>query len=319
MSAGSRAANQRAMSKVESGDFSAGGQLAPEQFNQFFQEVQKQTEFLNRARAVPVSAESGSIPKLGVGERLIQPVAENDRVSLQNVDSSDISYQTTKVSLPFELSHEAVTEQIEGNAIEANIRNMFMQQFSVDLEDLGWNGDETNGSGFTAINDGWLTIADSRGAPSVSFDSVGDGSGTDQAISKDLFHQMLQSLDPKYKRSMDNLVFLISSPQYEAFKDNLTDRSTGAGDSMLLTGAQPTPYGANVITPTNFPDDRAVLTNPQNLLYMIQDDLRVKQTREGEHAVLDDVEVIYNMLSKIDYQVMDENAMVVADHIAAPA
>jgi hypothetical protein len=300
---GARAANTTAMEKVSSTDFSSGAQLTPEQFEDFMLDVQNQSTVLDQARMLTPTAESGDIPRLSVGTRLLQSVSEGNSVSKQGINSADVSFDTTKVSLPFEQTWESNNEIIDNP--EATVRQLFIQQFANDLEILASVGD-TGLSGFEAIEDGWLTIAGSSGVDHAN-----------ASIDKSLFSDMRNSMPQRFKERQ-NLVFLTSYAQKDAFQDYLTDRSTGAGDAMLMNGDEPTPYGMNILTPLGWPDDRAMLTSMENLLYIVQDPLRVKSTDAAERNVMNDIETIYNMLAKVDYQIMESAGVITARNIAAP-
>jgi hypothetical protein len=300
-----RNSNTTAMEKVTSGDFSAGGTLAPEQFEDFMEDVQEQSDILSQARSVPVSAPSGDIPRISVGTELLSQVDENSSVSEVGFNQPDVPFQTTKVSLPWSMTWEANNEIIDSP--ESTIRRLFVQQFAADLERLASKGD-TTGSGFSAIEDGWLKIAADRSAP--TYDHTGG------AVNDELFDSTLDALAEKYRKAQeDQLVFLTSYANKQSYKDFLTDRSTGAGDAMLMTGEEPTPYGHRIVTPLGFPDDQVMLTTMSNLLYIVQDDLRVKQTESSERNVMQDVDTLYNMLAKIDFQIMDEDGVVVANNV----
>ncbi|WP_435075291.1 hypothetical protein [Halorubrum sp. HHNYT27] len=302
-----RQQNATALEKVSESDFAAGSQLDPEQFEEFMLNVENQSSVLQRANQLTPTAESGNIPRLGVGTELFQQVGEGNSVSLQNIDSQDVPFSTTKVSLPFEQTWEANNEIIANP--EQTIRQLFVRQFGRDLEILASVGDTTT-SGFSAIEDGWLKVCDDSSDPGTY-----DHSGA--SIDKSLFEQMRTTMPERYKKTQ-NLVFLTSYEQKDAYQEYLTDRSTDGGDAMLMNGDEPTPYGFEIATPLGWPDDRAMLTSMENLLYIVQDSLRVKRTEDAERNVLNDIETIYNMLAKIDYEVMEKTGVVTASNIAAP-
>jgi hypothetical protein len=303
---GARATNTTAMEKVSSTDFGSGAQLSPEQFEDFMVDVQNQSAVLDMARVLTPTAESGDIPRLSVGTRLLQSTSEGNSVSKQGINSPDVPFETTKVSLPFEQTWEANNEIIDNP--EATIRQLFIQQFANDLEILASVGD-TGQSGFEAIEDGWLTLADNGSASDVPHGNA--------AIDKSIFQDLINTIPQRFKERQ-TLVFLGSYEQKDAYKDYLTDRSTSAGDAMLMTGEEPTPYGYEFLTPLGWPDDRLMLTSMENLIYIVQDPLRVKSTDSAERNVMNDVETIYNMLGKIDYQIMEQAGVVTASNIAAP-
>lgn len=302
----------RAMQKVSTGDFSAGGLLEPEEFDDFFRDVQEQSEVLSQARAVSVDAPSGNIPRIDVGQRLIQGVDEGQSASLQTISQPDVPYQTTKVSLPWEITWEAANETIDD--APGATRDLFVNRFSADLEALASIGDTTT-TGFTAINDGWLSVAANRGAP--TYDHA-DGAGAPQPVNKELFMNMLQTIGHEFVEQQ-TLVFLMSFRQIQEYKEYLTNRNTSAGDAMLMTGEEPTAYGHNLMAPLAWPDDQVMLTSMSNLAYIVQDDMRMKRTTSSERNVLNDIDAIMNLLAKIDYQIMDASGIVVGNNVAPPA
>lgn len=302
-----RATNSTALEKVSSADFSSGAQLTPEQFEDFMIDVQNESTVLDQVQTLTPTAESGNIPQLGVGTRLLQQVDEEGSATKQGIESGDVPFNTTKVSLPFEQTWESNNEIIDNP--EATIRQLFIQQFANDLEILASVGD-TSQSGFVAIEDGWLTVADNASAPGT----VDHGNA---AVNKSLFQNMRTAMPQRYKERQ-TLVFLTSYNQKDAYQDYLTDRSTSAGDAMLMTGDEPTPYGMEIMTPLGWPDDRAMLVSMENLLNIVQDPLRVKSTDAAERNVMNDIETIYNMLAKIDYEIMEKEGVVTVSNIAAP-
>lgn len=307
--AGARAANTTAMEKVSSTDFSTGAQLTPEQFSDFMDEVRDQSTVLQQARMVPVDAEAGDIPRVNVGSRLLRAVSEGGSTAKNDITSGDIPYSTSKVSLPWEQTWEANNEIIDNP--EATVRRLFINQFGVDLELLASVGDTGSADAFEQIEDGWLTRADARLATSHQIDHA------TAAVNKALFSEMVQAMPQRYREQTQPVV-LLSDAQKQAYKDYLTDRSTGAGDAMLMTGDEPTPFGYQILTPLGWPDDRAMFTSMENLLYIVQDDMRVKSTADSERNVMNDVERIYNLLAKVDFAIGAEEGVVTARNIAAP-
>lgn len=310
-----RVENTMALQKATTTDFSQGALLSPEQFNDFMRDVQDSTRFLNQTRMFTPDAPSGDIPRLDIPPQQLQAAAEATAPgSDATFDQPDVAFDTTKVTLQHEFSWESVNEVIDDP--ESTIRSMFARRFGADLEVLGSVGDGST-SGFTAINDGWLTRAAARGV--ANHDHMDAGTAA-QPVNTELFNAMLQLMPEKYKAANDeeNLVFLVSYAQRQAYKDFLTDRSTGAGDAMLMTGEDPTPFGRELIAPLGWPDDQAMLVDPTNLGYIVQDNLRTKQTTQSERNVRADIETIMAMYAKIDYVVLDEAGVVTASNIAAP-
>lgn len=304
-----RETNQRAMHKTTTSDFSAGGMLNRQQFNEFFLEVQDSAQVLDQIRAVPRDDKNGQIDKLGVGTRILRSATEaTAAASKETPDTGKVDYDTVKVEVPWDVSSEVVEDTIEQAGTADKLVQMFSNQFAVDSEDLGFNGDTTSADPFEAINDGWIVKAEAEGA--AAYDHLG------ATINTDLFEELLASIPPKYRRDPEGLKFLMSLDQKQAYKQSLVDRSTSAGDAMLMTNQEPTPYGFEIETPVGFPSDRVMLTDPRNLIWVVQRDMKMRFTDEGAKVVENDLFGIYNMLSRTDYVVEDGGGVALANNVA---
>ena len=51
------------------------------------------------------------------------------------------TYSCVRMKLPWEVSEETFTDNIEGEALEDKLMGMFTTQLGLDMEDLHWNGD----------------------------------------------------------------------------------------------------------------------------------------------------------------------------------
>jgi len=303
---------EKALKGIDTASFAAGGELNRGQFDQFFTEVQDQTMLLDQVRFAPLDRPKQQIDKIGVGTRLLRESTEaTDDGNDNDVNTGTVELDTTKVELPWELSQETVEDTIERKNTAQRILNLFTQQMGVDLEDLAINGDDANADDFLGIEDGWLTIAQNRVPADQQYDHGGAG------IDKEVFDELIRAMPDKFKRTQ-NIPVLISSSQKQAFKDYLTDRASSAGDAMLMTGEEPTPYGYMLLSPPGWPDDKVMFTPPQNLIYGVQRDVRLRVTQEGESVVKKDLYAIYNLLARIDYEIEDENGVTIATNIAAP-
>lgn len=303
--------NDRSLQKVTTGDFSGGGLLNRQQFEEFSLMAQDQTQVMDQVRFEAVDHPKGQIDRLGVGERLLRAATEATAGTQQAPQTGSIQYDSVKMELPWEVSMETVEDTIEGDGTADRLVELFAQQFGVDSEDLAFNGDESSTDNFLQINDGWITKADA----STDTNTYDHGNA---AIDKEAFDNLLRGLPDKYRRDTSNLVFMTSLDQKQAYKDYLTDRSTASGDAMLMTGEEPTPYGLPIETPVGFPDGRVMLTDLRNLIWVAQRQMRMRFTQEGEAVVNRDLFAIYNLLARTDYQIEDANGISLASNVAAP-
>jgi hypothetical protein len=305
--------NVNALEKITTGDLTSGGLLKPEEFQQFFRDVQEQSDVLNRARAVPVDAPSGDIPRFDVQPRTMRAVAEGGSTPEVVPEQPSVPYQTQKTSLPWSLTWESVNESI--GDYEALVRRTFTRRFASDLEILSSVGDEASANAFESTNDGWYVLAQARGVP--AHDHMNGGT-TAHPVNTELFDSMRGLMPEKVKTDRNDVVFFLSNAQKEAYETSLTDRTTAAGDAMLLSMDEPTPFGYQIMTPLGWPNDVAMMASMRELAYVIQNNIRLKSTTQSKENVMNDYAVFANLLSKTDFVILDDEAVVTATNIAAP-
>lgn len=306
---------QDSLNKITTGDLGEGGVLPREMFDEFFQEVQAEAELLDRVRTVPVGRSKTRIPKIGVGERLRQGQAENTEQAESNVNTGFVDIDCEKGSVYWSLTRETVEENPERENLANTILSLMSQQWGVDTEDLGVNGDESSLDAFIAQNDGWLTIAAARGMPTYSHT---DANGNSLAVDSSLFHKAIQTMEDKYKRV--DPIFVMSNSQVQEYAHSLTERESGLGDAVLFGDAELTPFDYDVIGIPTMPDTQALFTPAQNLIYALRyDDLRVEVLTESDETFDFDLFAKYKIVGKDDFQIEDENAGVLVTDIAAPS
>lgn len=320
-----RTENRRALQSTEKDtpintntSFGTGGTLNRQQFDQFFQEVQDVPQILNRVRAVDVPlGEEHQIDAIGVGERIIRSATEGQSGDEVGVSDRKVDIDMVELELPFSISRRVLEDTIEGGNTADVIMDLFGSQFAVDSEDLGFIGGDPVGdltgddATFAGINDGWLqqSLNENR--------DVYDHASAD--IDESAFSALINELDPKYQRNGQELAFITSWRQKQAYKEYLTERDTAAGDAMLMTGDEPTPYGHEIITPVGMPDDYVMFCNPQNLIWAVLRDVDLQVTAEGSRVVLERLAAIGNFTARTDYVIEDPEGIVVAENVASPA
>ncbi|WP_323192410.1 phage major capsid protein [Halostella sp. PRR32] len=301
------------LQKVTTGDLGTGGTLPREMFDEFFTEVQENAELLDRVRTVPVGQSDTRIPKIGVGERLRRAQGEDSTQNESGVNTDYVDIDCEKGSVYWSLTRETVEENPEREDLANTILSLMSQQWAVDTEDLGVNGDESDADAFINQNDGWLTIASARGMPTYSHT---DGSGNAQPVRSDLFHNAIQTMEDKYER-MDP-IFVMSNSQVQQYSFHLTERESGLGDSVLFGDSELTPFDYDVLGLPTMPDTEALFTPAQNLIYALRYDVRVDVLSESDETFDNDLFAKYKIVGKDDFEIEDENAGVHITDIAAP-
>jgi len=270
------------------------GLLNPEQAKRFIRQMFDVARTTQICRTVVMSGDKRYIDKMGIGSRIARAVDENEDVTPYTKKPSfgRIELDTVKIALPWELSEETLEDTIEQGSFEDTVATMMTNQFGLDLEDLYWNGDtslvsDPEESGYLEGNellcglDGWLKQLDT-GSHIVDAESG--------ALEKDELFSALRALPAKYRRgpAKARLRWYFSSYQTEKYKEYLTERSTSAGDFILMGGGLTKVLGVAVEEIAALPDDVVVLTDPKNLVVGVHRRLRIRRTTEGKEAVMTD-------------------------------
>jgi len=118
-----------------------GGLLNTEQANRFIDYMFDATILARAARTVRMRSNTADIDKVGVGTRLMTVATEATQTGANAaVTFSKISLTTKKLRLDWELSSEALEDNIEGADLEDHIARLMATQAGNDIEDLLING-----------------------------------------------------------------------------------------------------------------------------------------------------------------------------------
>jgi len=190
----------------------------------------------------------------------------------------------------------------------------------VDAADLAANGDESIAdaepdSGFIGINNGFLAIA--GGADSASdrlggntmptYDHAGGG------VNTTLFNEAALTIEQKYLRT--DPVFITSRRNVQRYYNSLTDRNDGLGVAVLQGDQDVSPFGYDIVGLTSFPDDQAMFTNPNNLVWGLRRDVEIDVLEESDDIQERDLFAKYHLRARHDYQIEDLQAGVLVKNV----
>lgn len=319
MATDAREANRRAMQKDITTDGQLSGGVFPrELFDEWFQELQNETTVLDRIRVVDMPKPKMTIPKIGVGERLMSKAGERENVAeTEDVTTAGVDMDAVKTVVKWSLPAEAV-EDVVADVPEIVLSKM-RQQFAVDAEDLGANGtaEAATPASFTEINKGWFQIAADRNSPVYYNDDVGDGTGAAQTISTSMFDAASRKLDSKYLRT--DPAFLVNTKHIQQYFGELADRNDGLGVAVLQGDTDVNPFGYDIIGSPVFPTDKALFTAPENLIWGLHREVELEVLENSDDTFDLDLHGKYKLSARHDYQIEDENGVVLVDGIADPS
>ena len=248
--------------------------------------------------ALPASAGTlGAEPNAlesGAAEHLVAP------------EFSSVILESSKVVLPWAVTEEFLEDNPEGGAAEQRIATIMAVQASNDLEDLALNGDESSTNALLRANDGFLLQAATNG------NVLNWGSG---AFTTDTLEQTIRALDTKYRRNMRTLRFIMHPDRWMDYVQSIAARQGNMADQYLagLVG-DPTYGGVPVMSSPFMPDDQIMLTNPENLVFGVQREMKMRKTMDGQGAIYND-ERYYAMHMRCDFVIQNAEAVVLTDNV----
>lgn len=259
------------------------GLLQPYQAKKFLQQTFEATPLMGAIRHVTRVEKSGEIDKIGIGKRLLRKKVENkDDGYRAKPEFGSITYQTTAVRVPWEITEETLRENIEGENFEEVTTNLMTTQIGVDTEDLLVNGDESTAASdpdhdFLYINDGFQKIITTGG-------HIVDVSGSTD-MEMEMFYKAVASMPNKYNNG--KLRWLMSptrAQQWELFLLNKVINNGGVVPEALYKSPVAIP---SMVVP-NLDDSTVMLTDPKNLIEVNTYTVKIRKTTEGKEAIMQD-------------------------------
>lgn len=298
---------------------SNGGLLTVEQNNTFIRNLLDQPTLLKQVRTVTMNSPSMEINKIGFGKRILRAATSATALSGAAVDgafdpsaeaATRAKVQTSKVTLntheviaEVRIPYEVLEDNIERGDMQNTILQLIAERAALDLEELIIKGDTTlNGT------DPYLDLMDGVLKKAVSH--IVDAGGA--AISPSVFNEVLKALPTKYRRNK-NLMRLFTPMDVEQdYRLALSSRGTQLGDAMLAGNAPLPVFGVGLVGAALMPSANILFTNPQNIIFGIQRNIRIEQERLISERV---VKIV--LTARVALEIEEEDAVVKVTNLGA--
>jgi hypothetical protein len=276
-----------------SGD-AGSGILRPEQARRFIDYVWDATVLAQDGRRVTMRANTMELEKVNVGERVIRAATQAiGEYTNAGATFSKVELTTKKIRLDWEVSAEALEDNIEGAALEDHVVRLMTNAFGNDIEDLAINGDGATGA-FLSIMEGFKNKVTEGSDAHESEVTV-----TDNAWTTGVMQDIITAMPRKYRALKNNLKFYAGTEAFQGIVKNngtLADAvaeafagqvpgSTQANRQNYLDGLGQTFGGArttrvlgvDVQEVPYYPAGYVDLTFPQNRVWGFQRDITVNR------------------------------------------
>jgi hypothetical protein len=307
----------------------AGGILAPEQARRFIDYVWDATVLAKDGRRVTMRANTMEIEKVNVGERVIRAAAQG-APDYTNIGAtfSKVELTTKKIRLDWEVSTEALEDNIEGGALEDHLVRLMTNAFANDIEDLAINGEGSGADAFLSIMPGF--VKQTRGTAGNAAHEYA-ATVADNNYTTSIMQGLLLAMPRKYRALKSNLKFYAGTDAFagivrnngtlaDAISAAFSDRtgSTQANRQEFLDGGAQTlgntrttrVLGVDVLEVPYYPAGYVDLTFPQNRVWGFQRDITVNREYRAKK---DTIEYTVFVRFGIQWEELDAVAYVDAD------
>ena len=264
-----------------------GGILNPEQARMFIDYVWDATVLAQDGRRVTMRANTIELEKVNVGERVIRAANQAlGEYTNAGATFTKVELTTKKIRLDWEVSTEALEDNIEGSALEDHLVRLMTNAFGNDLEDLAINGDG-GADPFLGIMNGFANQVKTTGDAHEAVVDV--TSGWTPAV----MQEVIYALPRKYRAIKSGLKFYAGTDVFanivasngtlgdaiaEAFRTQDYRNAYLGGAGQTFGGARTTRVlGIDVQEVPYYPANYLDLTFPQNRVWGFQRDITVNR------------------------------------------
>ncbi len=304
------------------------GILRPEQARRFIDYVWDATVLAQDGRKVTMRANTMELEKVNVGERVIRAASQavGDYTNT-GATFSKVELTTKKIRLDWEVSAEALEDNIEGAALEDHIVRLMTNAFGNDIEDLAINGTGNSGDGaFLGIMEGFVSRVKNDGDAHESVVTVADNAWTPEVM-----QNIILAMPRKYRAIKSNLKFYAGTDAFQGIVKNngtLSDAIAEAlgkngntyantqayldGQGQTFGGARTTRVlGVDVQEVPYYPAGYVDLTFPQNRVWGFQRDITVNREYKAKKDTIE-----YTVFVRFGIQWEEQDAIAFADAAA---
>lgn len=305
---------------------SNGGLLQPEQANSFIDFIQEQPTIVAQARLERMNSPQKKIDRMGFDKRILQAAANsgstpaatgqqddatNDRYLLRErrskVVTTQIELNTSEMIGEVRIPYEVLEDNLERGGMETHIMRQMAERFAIDLEEFALLADTayTDASNpadedFYGLQDGWLKRMT---ANVVNHNAV---------VAPEMFVNGMLAMPQKYLRNLNLLKHFVTIQDAIRYRNVVSQRATGYGDSMLTTSAPIYAAGVQVETAPLMPQTLGFFTFPKNLLFGIQRQITVETDKDIRSR-----EIIIVVTCRVALQIDDVDATVKYTNVLA--
>jgi hypothetical protein len=252
---------------------SNGGLLNPDQNDKFYVDLVQNSAFLSSIQTHQMTSNTKKISAFGLqGQVLHAANRTGDRLLAAGKRVDPNFRQPTINAVEFQaeawLPYEIFENNIEGESFQDTFLTELNKAIRRDIQKIILRSDTAS------VDDDYNKF---DGALKLMSANVSDAASA--GISPTVLKSGFLALPEEYRDDRSALGFFTSSAQEVEYASVLSDRQTGLGDSALATNQKRSAAGIFVHGVTGMPEDVIMLTDPRNIAWGLQRNIRVETDR----------------------------------------
>jgi HK97 family phage major capsid protein len=298
-----------------SGD-AGSGILRPEQARRFIDYVWDGTVLAKDGRRVTMRANTMELEKVNVGERVIRAANQADAAYTNaGATFAKVELTTKKIRLDWEVSAEALEDNVEGAALEDHLVRLMTNAFANDIEDLAINGLGSGNNAFTSIMEGFVNKTKTNNDAHEHVATVANNEFTPEVL-----QGVINALPRKYRALKSGLKFYAGTEAFQGIARNHGTSSDNiwtedyrnaylAGTDQVIGQARTTRVlGIPVMEVPYYPEGFIDLTFPSNRIWGFQRDITVNREYVAKKDTIE-----YTVFVRFGIQWEEEDAVAFVD------
>jgi len=239
----------RVNKSLETASFLNGGRLDPRQEKTYQEFIRGTNDMMGAVDLQFIDRLRGKIDKMYFGQNVLAAGTENTTFGdLVDPMFKDDEYSLVKLTGGFNISYEAMVENIEQDNFKSHLFNSFLKKAASNLSWVIVNGDTLSADILLSAMDGLYKLSD-RG-------HIFDAGGAE--ISRAVFHSAFRTMPVEFRRDKRALRFFANSVLQNDYQEVLGNRATGYGDVNAQGGMLSAAIGVPFLTCDEIQDNYAV-------------------------------------------------------------
>jgi len=264
---------------------------------------------------------------------------DGNRPETSDAESGAVEFNVTGqyYYIKYDLKEDAVENTMSEDEVADLILGHFERAWANDVQNIAINAGRDGSTlpaslddtfdGYIAIAEGADTVSDRIGIdedgetvdtmPTYIHTDDGTDAGTSEPVNTELFNEMIQTVPERF-RDPDDQVFLMSKSQVQQYHFDLTGREDGLGVAVLQGDNDVTPFNYDIVGVSYFPDDRAMLINPEQLSYGLYEGMEITQITDSDKTMDEALHSRTLLEGQFDFQIEELQSGALVTGIAEP-